>query len=938
MANRVPLASLMAIALLASCNGVKQPTAVRPTGTAAPRVEAVSLAGTVKLLATPAISDNGAGAISDNGAGIISNNGGTIVSDHGVGIISQNGAGLTGKSKRTALAAPAAHEYLLADAVITLTDAAGKPVTDGAGKPIQAVTDAKGAYHLAASLPAKNLVMHVRLHDGGALHGGELAALLARDNGASRPIDTASSLGASYVLQQFVHGDQATLDKLPGAASLKLDAAIAGALAATSTAPGYQSAELLKLADDLRGKAPAVASAFADIKALLLGQAALGAGRQATEVALSQPLGLVAQPDGSLLVCEAAIGRIRSVQADGTIQTFADATRGTIRRTFIDTLDLTRGADGTLYLASYGLVLRIGPDGKVSTVAGNAKRSQGPVDVQATDTSLMPNHVAVTSDGTLYIGEELGKSNVTKGRLLAVGKDGIVRQIPLPTATGLFEGLVAGPDDTLYALFQPGDGGVLYRIPPGKPATVLASGLPQCSDLKIGPDGTLYLADRAGGVLWLIGADGARRAIAGFGSTGDRAGIRPYSLAITADGTVFVSDIDNGLVHKLTPDGGTRLLAGATLASQSGTDLRNVALNQPVGAAFDGKGALLMTEGGNRSIVRFDGHSLTRLTPGGHGDSGDGGPLSAAKFGNPSGLAIRGDEIFVVDGEAGRLRKIAANGTISTVVGPGLQRPAGLERGERVAAAQYGLNDGGLAVDAAGRPYFSRNNAFQVFRLAADGKVEAPIGLPPSIWTSAMVNIPANILGEGPKEGSPAADARLFLPTGLAFDSKGALYVADLQGFRILKVTGLDGPNPVVTTFAGVGAGTALSNVDAVGPGKEEGIQAKSASLILPLGLCIDAQDNLFVSEIGTQGLPATYQTGIGLDLAALPPISARVRRITPDGVITTVAGPGSKLFPDPTSEDGLGLPTGLAVAPDGRLAIVDPGTNLVHLVPAGGY
>jgi sugar lactone lactonase YvrE len=927
MACRTALAllvsALVAVSLVASCTGSKQPLAVRPTS--APKVQTVALAGTVKLLAAPAISDNGAGAISDNGAGIISNNSGALISDHGTG--------LTGKTKRTVLQA-APREFLLADATITFTDAAGKAVTDAAGKPVQAVTDGKGAYTLAAALPAKNLVLHVKLHEGGALHGGELTALLPRDNGATRGIDTASSLGASYVLGTFVHGDQGTLDKLPAAATAKLDAAIATALAGTTTAPTYQAADLLQQADVLRGKAPAVASAIEDIKALLVGQAALGAGRKATEVALSTPSALVVDGAGNLLVCEETIGRIRTIAPDGTIGTFADPVRGKLRRNFLDTLDLARGADGALYLASYGLVVRIAPDGTVTNFAGNAERAQGAVDVPATSTAVAPHRVAVAPDGTVYIGEEGGRQDIPKARLLAVGPDGRLRKLPVGDGfdEGNVEGLDVAADGTLFVVFRSTDHpGVLTKIVPGQAPVTLASDLPPSGDLVVGADGTLYYSDRSANTVWAW-KDGKRTSLIDV-----TAGIHAESLALAADGRLFVSDYDNGLVYRLA-EGGPELIGGATLASQSHADLRDVALNRPVGAAFGPQGNLLMTEGGSRSIVRFDGHTLTRLTAGGKGDAGDGGPLSGAVFSNPSGLAVHGQDIYVVDGEAGRLRKIGADGVITTVVGPNAGHGGGLEKGERLPAAQYKIGDGGLAVDPAGRPYFTRNFTAQVLRLAADGQVEAVAGAAPSIWTDAMVNDAATLLADVFKEGAPAADAHLFRPLGLAFDSKGALYVADLQAMRVCKVTGLDGPSPTISTFAGVGPARTVANADGLVPGKQEGIKATDATLVLPFGVAVDAQDNVYVTEIGSVSVPATYQGTLGSGLAGLPQVPARVRKITPEGIITTIAGPGSKRFPDPAAEDGLALPTGLAVAPDGRLAIVDPGANLIHLLPAGSY
>jgi hypothetical protein len=66
--------------------------------------------------------------------------------------------------------------------------------------------------------------------------------------------------------------------------------------------------------------------------------------------------------------------------------------------------------------------------------------------------------------------------------------------------------------------------------------------------------------------------------------------------------------------------------------------------------------------------------------------------------------------------------------------------------------------------------------------------------------------------------------------------------------------------------------------------------------------------------------------------------VPARVRRIGPDGTVHNVAGPRAKYFPDLQAEDGLILPAAICVAPDGRLAIVDTGANLVRILPAGAY
>jgi len=69
-----------------------------------------------------------------------------------------------------------------------------------------------------------------------------------------------------------------------------------------------------------------------------------------------------------------------------------------------------------------------------------------------------------------------------------------------------------------------------------------------------------------------------------------------------------------------------------------------------------------------------------------------------------------------------------------------------------------------------------------------------------------------------------------------------------------------------------------------------------------------------------------------------LPGRPPRVRKITPEGIITTVAGPGSKFFPQADGEDALYIPAGIAITPDGRLVFTDIGANLVRILPAGSY
>jgi DNA-binding beta-propeller fold protein YncE len=121
----------------------------------------------------------------------------------------------------------------------------------------------------------------------------------------------------------------------------------------------------------------------------------------------------------------------------------------------------------------------------------------------------------------------------------------------------------------------------------------------------------------------------------------------------------------------------------------------------------------------------------------------------------------------------------------------------------------------------------------------------------------------------------------------------------------------------------------------------EEGISAKNAILSIPLGLAFDAQGNLYVTEGGDRNMESMAPLLGGMlpiDPSLLPGRPPRVRKITPEGVITTIAGPGGKFFTQSKGEEALYVPMGIAITPDGRLAFTDIGANLVRILPAGSF
>lgn len=146
----------------------------------------------------------------------------------------------------------------------------------------------------------------------------------------------------------------------------------------------------------------------------------------------------------------------------------------------------------------------------------------------------------------------------------------------------------------------------------------------------------------------------------------------------------------------------------------------------------------------------------------------------------------------------------------------------------------------------------------------------------------------------------PAATAQFRYPTGIAFDNAGNMYVADPFSQVIRKVT----TQGVVSTFAGSGE-----------PGFVNG-PAGSARFKLPYGVTVDAQNNVYVVELDNHA----------------------VRKITPAGEVSTLAGTGTSGDADgPGSVAQFNNPTGIAIDPNGNLYIADQGQNRIRKITPSG-
>jgi uncharacterized protein (TIGR03437 family) len=270
------------------------------------------------------------------------------------------------------------------------------------------------------------------------------------------------------------------------------------------------------------------------------------------------------------------------------------------------------------------------------------------------------------------------------------------------------------------------------------------------------------------------------------------------------------------------------------------------------------------------------------------GFSGDGGPAAAAGLNHPRGLAVdAGGSVYVGDADNLRVRRISPNGMISTVVGNGYAGNFG-DGGPAMNASLGNLT--GLALDAAGNLYIADAHNMCVRKVTPGGIIS----------TVAGTNGVQGFSGDG----GPATSARLNVPAAVMV-SGGNLYIADSSNQRIRRVSG----SGTITTIAG-------SSVVAGFAG--DGGLATSALLAFPLGMAMDSLGNLYFADGDNN----------------------RVRRISPGGVITTVAGNGAGRFAGdagPATGASLNIPEDVAIDGAGNLLIADSGNNRVRKVDSSG-
>lgn len=588
----------------------------------------------------------------------------------------------------------------------------------------------------------------------------------------------------------------------------------------------------------------------------------------ATNASLHLPTGLAVDASGKVYIAVSSDNTVRVVTTDGIINIFAGAGyQGYYGDYGFDTIsakvtsagvatvagltnpqDVAIGPKGTVLIADTGnaVIRQVDSAGIITTISGNGGVGISGDDVATTLAMVSPFGLAVDSSGNVYVAE-YGSNRIRK--IDTSGK--------ITTAIGDGSQGFAG------------DGGAPNKVQMSLPTGVV-----------VDSSGNLYFADSlnnrirklSGGNVSTYAGNGAFSR-SGDGGAADSAQLNtPLGVAVDSFGNSYIADTANNVVRRVDSNKGTSgtisTFAGTGTAGSSGdgSAAASAQLNGPQGLAVDSAGDLYIADTQNNRVRKVSGGAISTVAGSGTaGFAGDGGPAASAQLNAPFAVAVdAAGNLYIAEFSNNRVRKVAANGEISTLAGSGVSGFGG--DGLQAAGAQLN-GPQGVAVDSAGNVYIADTANNRVRKVAADGVIRTVAG-----------NGAAGFSGDG----NPAVNAQVGNPTALAVDSAGNVYIADGSA-RVRKLF-LSG---IITTIAGAGLR---------GYSGDGGIAA-NARLNGPSALAVNAAGSVWVADTLNNAVRLVQFTGGGTTVSAVTNGASNLSGPVAGGEVVVIYGSG--LGPD---------------------------------------
>jgi sugar lactone lactonase YvrE len=555
----------------------------------------------------------------------------------------------------------------------------------------------------------------------------------------------------------------------------------------------------------------------------------------ANSATFDRPAAVAVDAVGNVFVWDCGNNTIRRISASGQVSTLA-GTPGTwgsadgvgsaarfgrchsSELQLITAVGIAVSSSGLLYVTDPAnhTIRKLSADGTVTTLAGLAGTYGSADGHGATARFRGPSGITLAPSGNLYVVDH--------------------RIIRMVTPAGDVTTIAGSSSNSGY---QDGTGSAASFESPKSIAAADGERLVVTDGNKIRQVTTAGVVTTLAGSNWEGSADGDATT-ARF--------LNPHGVAVDALGRILIADTLNHTIRRLSPEGMVSTLAGSAVQENAldgvGIDAR---FGYPAAVATDAAGNVYVADTEGHAIRKISTSNIVTTLAGSLGQWGyANGNGPAARFLFPQGIATDSSGyVYVGDTFNGAVRKIAPNGDTSLLAArDGVTAPVG------------------VAVDRLGSVYFADAGGHTVNKVAGNGEIITLAGL----------------LGQEGYNDGVGADARFYMPWGIAVDASGAVFVSEYGNHTIRKIT----PDGAVTTVAG----TAGRCGSADGPGH-------TALLCNPRHLTIDDAGNLYVADTTVQA----------------------IRKIAPNGEVSTVVGvPGLMGFKSGDLPGGLAFPAGVAI------------------------